>query len=82
MAGRRKISCFFLIVHGISCLCTFIGNNKKKRDRKSGYSVVCQFNATALAKDLVSEDAIRRDLRALAAEGQVQTGLRGGLRYP
>src|ERR1700675_548886 len=37
-------------------------------------------NATALAKEfLVSEDAIRRDLRALAAEGKCKRDYGGGL---
>src|ERR1700728_863041 len=37
-------------------------------------------NATALAKEfLVSEDAIRRDLRALAAEGKCKRVYGGGL---
>ena len=61
----------------------FIGNSKKKRDRKESSRLPAwssSVNASALAKEFkVSEDAIRRDLRALAAEGKCKRVYGGGL---
>ena len=63
----------FLVMHG--SLGTIRKNEIENRLLR-GLSV----NATALAKEfLVSEDAIRRDLRALAAEGKCKRVYGGGL---
>src|ERR1700761_7038896 len=60
-------------MHGLSGA---IRKNEIESRLHRGLSV----NATALAKEfLVSEDAIRRDLRALAAEGKCKRGYGGGL---
>jgi DeoR/GlpR family transcriptional regulator of sugar metabolism len=63
----------FSIMHGSSGA---VRKNEIQRRLESGLPV----NATALAKEfLVSEDAIRRDLRALAAEGKCKRVYGGGL---
>jgi DeoR/GlpR family transcriptional regulator of sugar metabolism len=63
----------FSIMHGSSGAGR---KNEIQRRLESGLPV----NATALAKEfLVSEDAIRRDLRALAAEGKCKRVYGGGL---
>jgi DeoR/GlpR family transcriptional regulator of sugar metabolism len=63
----------FLFVHGSSGA---IRKNEIESRLLRGFPV----NATALAKEfLVSEDAIRRDLRALAAEGKCKRVYGGGL---
>jgi DeoR/GlpR family transcriptional regulator of sugar metabolism len=63
----------FSIMHGSSGA---VRKNEIQRRLERGLPV----NATALAKEfLVSEDAIRRDLRALAAEGKCKRVYGGGL---
>jgi DeoR/GlpR family transcriptional regulator of sugar metabolism len=63
----------FLFMHGSSGT---IRRNEIEIRLQRGLSV----NATALAREfLVSEDAIRRDLRALAAEGKCKRVYGGGL---
>jgi DeoR/GlpR family transcriptional regulator of sugar metabolism len=63
----------FLFVHGSSGA---IRKNEIESRLLRGLPV----NATALAKEfLVSEDAVRRDLRALAAEGKCKRVYGGGL---
>jgi len=64
---------YFLFVHGLSGT---IRKNEIESRLQRGLSV----NAAALAKEfLVSEDAIRRDLRALASEGKCKRVYGGGL---
>jgi DeoR/GlpR family transcriptional regulator of sugar metabolism len=63
----------FLFVHGSS-------GPIRKNEIESRLLRGLPVNATALAKEfLVSEDAIRRDLRALAAEGKCKRVYGGGL---
>jgi len=63
----------FLVVHGSS-------GAVRKNEIESRLLRGLPVNATALAKEfLVSEDAIRRDLRALAAEGKCKRVYGGGL---
>jgi DeoR/GlpR family transcriptional regulator of sugar metabolism len=66
-------ACYFLFMH------VSLGTVRKSEIEsrlQRGLSV----NATALAKEfLVSEDAVRRDLRALAAEGKCKRVYGGGL---
>jgi DeoR/GlpR family transcriptional regulator of sugar metabolism len=64
---------YFLFVHGSS-------GPIRKNEIESRLLRGLPVNATALAKEfLVSEDAIRRDLRALAAEGKCKRVYGGGL---
>jgi DeoR/GlpR family transcriptional regulator of sugar metabolism len=66
-------ACYFLLMRG---LLGTVRKNEIESRLQRGVSV----NATALAKEfLVSEDAIRRDLRALAAEGKCKRVYGGGL---
>ena len=63
----------FLLMHGSS-------GAVRKSEIESRLQRGLPVNATALAKEfLVSEDAIRRDLRALAAEGKCKRVYGGGL---
>jgi DeoR/GlpR family transcriptional regulator of sugar metabolism len=63
----------FLVMHGSS-------GAVRKSEIQSRLERGLPVNATALAKEfLVSEDAIRRDLRALAAEGKCKRVYGGGL---
>jgi DeoR/GlpR family transcriptional regulator of sugar metabolism len=66
-------ACYFLFMHGLSAT---IRRNEINGRLQRGLSV----NATALAKEFsISEDAIRRDLRALAAEGKCKRVYGGGI---
>jgi DeoR/GlpR family transcriptional regulator of sugar metabolism len=66
-------ACYFLFMH---VALGAIRKNEIENRLQRGLSV----NVTALAKEfLVSEDAIRRDLRALAAEGKCKRVYGGGL---
>jgi DeoR/GlpR family transcriptional regulator of sugar metabolism len=63
----------FLVMHGVS-------GAVRKNEIQSRLERGLPVNATGLAKEfLVSEDAIRRDLRALAAEGKCKRVYGGGL---
>jgi DeoR/GlpR family transcriptional regulator of sugar metabolism len=80
MAGRNEKFLFFLIVHGISSFMHGSSGAIRKNEIESRLQRGLSVNATALAKEfLVSEDAIRRDLRALAAEGKCKRVYGGGL---
>jgi DeoR/GlpR family transcriptional regulator of sugar metabolism len=70
----------FLIVHGIFLFVHGSLGPIRKNEIESRLLRGLPVNATALAKEfLVSEDAIRRDLRALAAEGKCRRVYGGGL---
>jgi DeoR/GlpR family transcriptional regulator of sugar metabolism len=76
----RENFLFFLIVHGISSFMHGSSGAIRKNEIESRLQRGLSVNATALAKEfLVSEDAIRRDLRALAAEGKCKRVYGGGL---
>ena len=67
------VPAIFLVMHGSS-------GAVRKSEIQSRLERGLPVNATALAKEfLVSEDAIRRDLRALAAEGKCKRVYGGGL---
>jgi DeoR/GlpR family transcriptional regulator of sugar metabolism len=69
-----------LIVHGIFLFMHGSSAAIRKNEIESRLQRGLPVNATALAKEfLVSEDAIRRDLRALAAEGKCKRVYGGGL---
>jgi DeoR/GlpR family transcriptional regulator of sugar metabolism len=70
----------FLIVHAIFLVMHGSSGAVRKSEIQSRLERGLPVNATALAKEfLVSEDAIRRDLRALAAEGKCKRVYGGGL---
>jgi DeoR/GlpR family transcriptional regulator of sugar metabolism len=70
----------FLIVHGNFLFMHGSSGAIRKNEIESRLLRGLPVNATALAKEfLVSEDAIRRDLRALAAEGKCKRVYGGGL---
>jgi DeoR/GlpR family transcriptional regulator of sugar metabolism len=70
----------FLIVHDIFLLMHVSSGAIRKSEIENRLLRGLPVNATALAKEfLVSEDAIRRDLRALAAEGKCKRVYGGGL---
>jgi DeoR/GlpR family transcriptional regulator of sugar metabolism len=70
----------FLIVHGILSVMHGSSGAVRKNEIESRLQRGLPVNATALAREfLVSEDAIRRDLRALAAEGKCKRVYGGGL---
>jgi DeoR/GlpR family transcriptional regulator of sugar metabolism len=70
----------FLIVHGNFLFMHDSSGAIRKNEIESRLLRGLPVNATALAKEfLVSEDAIRRDLRALAAEGKCKRVYGGGL---
>src|ERR1700686_2762678 len=70
----------FLIVHGNFLFMHGLTGTIRKNEIESRLQRGLSVNATALAKEfLVSEDAIRRDLRALAAEGKCKRVYGGGL---
>src|SRR3979490_3200897 len=70
----------FLIVHGNFLFMHGSSGTVRKNEIESRLQRGLSVNATALAKEfLVSEDAIRRDLRALAAEGKCKRVYGGGL---
>jgi DeoR/GlpR family transcriptional regulator of sugar metabolism len=65
-----------LIVHGIFLFMHGSSGPIRKNEIESRLLRGLPVNATALAKEfLVSEDAIRRDLRALAAERKTRFSL-------
>jgi DeoR/GlpR family transcriptional regulator of sugar metabolism len=71
---------YFLIVHGNFLFVHGSSGAIRKSEIESRLLRGLPVNATALAKEfLVSEDAIRRDLRALAAEGKCKRVYGGGL---
>ncbi len=71
---------FFLFVHDIFLVMHASSGAIRKNEIESRLLRGLPVNATALAKEfLVSEDAIRRDLRALAAEGKCKRVYGGGL---
>jgi DeoR/GlpR family transcriptional regulator of sugar metabolism len=71
---------YFLIVHGNFLFVHGTSGAIRKNEIESRLLRGLPVNATALAKEfLVSEDAIRRDLRALAAEGKCKRVYGGGL---
>ena len=70
----------FLIVHGNFLFMHVSSGPIRKSEIERRLLRGLPVNATALAKEfLVSEDAIRRDLRALAAEGKCKRVYGGGL---
>src|ERR1700744_754432 len=70
----------FLIVHGTFLFVHGSSGAIRKNEIEGRLLRGLPVNATALAKEfLVSEDAIRRDLRALAAEGKCKRVYGGGL---
>src|SRR6201996_6403582 len=70
----------FLIVHGSFLFMHGSLGAVRKSEIEGRLLRGLPVNATALAKEfLVSEDAIRRDLRALAAEGKCKRVYGGGL---
>jgi DeoR/GlpR family transcriptional regulator of sugar metabolism len=70
----------FLIVHAIFLVMHGSSGAVRKSEIQSRLERGLPVNATALAKEfMVSEDAIRRDLRALAAEGKCKRVYGGGL---
>jgi hypothetical protein len=70
----------FLIVHVIFLVMHGSSGPVRKNEIESRLQRGLPVHATALAKEfLVSEDAIRRDLRALAAEGKCKRVYGGGL---
>jgi DeoR/GlpR family transcriptional regulator of sugar metabolism len=78
--AERKFRLFFLIVHGIFLFMHGSTGAIRRNEIESRLQRGLPVNATALAKEfLVSEDAIRRDLRALAAEGKCKRVYGGGL---
>jgi DeoR/GlpR family transcriptional regulator of sugar metabolism len=71
---------FFLVVHDNFLFMHGSSGPIRKNEIESRLLRGLPVNATALAKEfLVSEDAIRRDLRALAAEGKCKRVYGGGL---
>jgi DeoR/GlpR family transcriptional regulator of sugar metabolism len=71
---------FFLFVHGNFLFMHGSSGAIRKSEIESRLLRGLPVNATALAKEfLVSEDAIRRDLRALATEGKCKRVYGGGL---
>jgi DeoR/GlpR family transcriptional regulator of sugar metabolism len=71
---------FFLVVHGNFLFMHGSSGAIRKSEIESRLLRGLPVNATALAREfLVSEDAIRRDLRALAAEGKCKRVYGGGL---
>jgi DeoR/GlpR family transcriptional regulator of sugar metabolism len=71
---------FFLFVHDIFLFMHGSSGAIRKNEIETRLLRGLPVNATALAKEfLVSEDAIRRDLRALAAEGKCKRVYGGGL---
>src|SRR3984957_4078652 len=78
---RRRVNLLcFLIVHGNFLFMHGSSGAIRKNEIESRLLRGLPVNATALAKEfLVSEDAIRRDLRALAAEGKCKRVYGGGL---
>jgi DeoR/GlpR family transcriptional regulator of sugar metabolism len=71
---------FFLIVHDIFLFMHVSSGATRKAEIESRLLRGLSVNATALAREfLVSEDAVRRDLRALAAEGKCKRVYGGGL---
>jgi DeoR/GlpR family transcriptional regulator of sugar metabolism len=79
--GRPKENFLsFLIVHGNFLFMHGSSAAIRKNEIESRLQRGLPVNASALAKEfLVSEDAIRRDLRALAAEGKCKRVYGGGL---
>jgi DeoR/GlpR family transcriptional regulator of sugar metabolism len=83
LTGGRVVERKFLVF--LVCACYFLFmrvslGTTRKTEIESRLQRGLAVNATALAKEfLVSEDAIRRDLRALAAEGKCKRVYGGGL---
>jgi DeoR/GlpR family transcriptional regulator of sugar metabolism len=79
-ADRIRTILFFLFLHGNFLFMHGSSGAIRKSEIESRLSRGLPVNATALAKEFaVSEDAIRRDLRALAAEGKCKRVYGGGL---
>jgi DeoR/GlpR family transcriptional regulator of sugar metabolism len=75
-----EIFLLFLIVHGNFLFMHGSSGAIRRSEIETRLQRGLPVNATALAKEfLVSEDAIRRDLRALAAEGKCKRVYGGGL---
>ena len=80
MQGPQLFTFGFLIVHGTVMVMHGVSGSVRKNEIQSRLERGLPVNATSLAKEfLVSEDAIRRDLRALAAEGKCKRVYGGGL---
>src|ERR1700685_3130278 len=78
---RRRVNLLcFLIMHGNFLFMHGSSGAIRRNEIESRLLRGLPVNATALAKEfLLSEDAIRRDLRALAAEGKCKRVYGGGL---
>ena len=75
-----EVFLLFLIVHGSFLFMHGSSGAIRRSEIETRLQRGLPVNATALAKEfLVSEDAIRRDLRALAAEGKCKRVYGGGL---
>ena len=77
---KRKVPLFFLLMHGIFLFMHGSTGATRKAEIETRLLRGLSVNATAVAREFqVSEDAVRRDLRALAAEGKCKRVYGGGL---